>query len=363
MPEPERSNKGPWTHRFLVHLFTVVLTVLIYWLLGFVLKDIGSWPGPDYAAVEARLMDPALLERSGTLQTETSELERTILEQKGRQEILRDSTANSQQTMNQLLEIHRLALQREMTPSAQEQNALAESEALFLANQKQYQELNEELSRLNGQLRDLQQQRRELDKLLMENRTPVLLEFAELSRRHDWKIAALKLAALSPLLLAAVWLFLKHRSGVYSSLVYAFGIAVLAKVTLVMHEYFPARYFKYILILACLAVVLRVLVYLLRMIRFPKSDWLLKQYREAYEAFLCPVCDYPIRRGPLKYLFWTRRSVKKLHLPTSLSSEAEQPYTCPMCGTGLFEECGACHGIRHALLPVCEKCGTRHDTM
>ena len=88
------------------------------------------------------------------------------------------------------------------------------------------------------------------------------------------------------------------------------------------------------------------------MIAFPKRDWLQKQYREAYEAFLCPACDYPIRRGPLKYLFWTRRSIRKLTIPDAAASPAEEPYTCPSCNTRLFEECTACHAIRHSLLPA-----------
>jgi predicted RNA-binding Zn-ribbon protein involved in translation (DUF1610 family) len=111
------------------------------------------------------------------------------------------------------------------------------------------------------------------------------------------------------------------------------------------------------LILACLAVVLRVLVYLLKMIAFPKRDWLLKQYREAYEAFLCPICDFPIRRGPLKYMFWSRRSIRKVRIPPLPQAEAEEPYTCPMCGYALFEKCPTCQAIRHSLLPACEKCG------
>lgn len=352
-----RANKGPWTHRFLVHLFTVVLGVLIYWLLGFVLRDIESWPGPDYGALEEQMLEPALVKQVADVQAGLSDLERQIAEQKSRQAILRDSTANSQQTMNQLLEIQRLSLQKNVTPTAEEQKALADSEVLFLSHQKQYQESNETIAGLNARSRDLEQQRRALDQTLAERRRPVQAEYARLEANHRWKIAACKLAALTPLLAIAVWLFLTRRSGTYASVVYAFGAAVLLKIILVMHEYFPAVYFKYILILGCLAVVLKMLIYLLRMIAHPKTDWLLKQYREAYEAFLCPVCEYPIRRGPLKFLFWTRRSIKKLVLPANAASEVEQPYTCPMCGTRLFEECGQCHAIRHALLPVCEKCG------
>jgi len=125
---------------------------------------------------------------------------------------------------------------------------------------------------------------------------------------------------------------------------------------LVVHEYFPTRYFKYVLILALLAVVVRLLVYLIRTVAFPKVEWLERQYREAYERFLCPVCEYPIRTGPRKFLYWTRRTVHKI-LPLSGVSDAESPYTCPCCGTAVFETCPACGKIRHSLLAHCEHCG------
>ncbi|MBI3863279.1 MAG: FlxA-like family protein [Planctomycetia bacterium] len=360
MPETQLTHKGPWTHRFLVHLFTVVLTVLVYWLLGFIVDDIGSWPGPQYTDVEQRLLDQTLVAKSQELHTTIADIERRVSNQKSRQSILGDSTASSQKTMNQLLEIQRLALQKDVTPTPEEAKALADSEELFLSNQKQYQLLNAEIADLNAQLQDVEQQRRDLDKTLEGQREPIRREYEALLRVHDLRMAAIKLGALVPLLVVALILFLKRRGSLYAPLVYAFGIALMLKVALVMHEYFPSRYFKYILIVICLIVVTRMLVSLLRMIAFPKRDWLLKQYREAYEVFLCPVCDYPIRRGPLKYLFWTRRTIKKLHVPHDPSlpgSASDESYTCPMCGTKLFEECPSCHANRHSLLPACEKCG------
>lgn len=351
------ANKGPWTHRFLIHLFTVVLAVLVFWLLGFVIDDIGSWPGPTYEEVEQRLLEPGLVEKSKNLHDQAAETERTISREKERQRILRDSTGNSQATMNQLLEFQKLNLQKNVTPTGDEQKALAEAEQLFLSNQKAYQLLNDKIAQWNERREELAQQQRELDKTLEARRQPIVKEFQTLSERHNLRMAALKLAALTPLLIIAVVLFLKKRSSLYAPLIYAFGIALLLKVALVMHEYFPSRYFKYVLILSSLAIVTRILVYLLRMLAFPKQEWLLKQYREAYEAFFCPVCEYPIRRGPLKYVFWSRRSVKKLQFPPASPPEAEQPYTCPMCSTRLFEECESCHAIRHSLLPACEKCG------
>jgi hypothetical protein len=170
-------------------------------------------------------------------------------------------------------------------------------------------------------------------------------------------MAALKLAVLIPLLLAGVALFVRYRNDPYAPVVYGFGGAVLFRVALVIRQYFPSRYFKYILILTAMAVVLQVLLYLVRTVAAPKKDWLMKQYREAYEAFLCPVCAYPIRRGPLKYMSWTRRTIKSKTLPLSDTAAPEEPYVCPTCSTRLYEECGNCHAVRHSLLPSCQVCG------
>jgi hypothetical protein len=340
-----------------VHLFTVVLAVLFYWLLGFVIDDIGKWPGPDYTEIEKRMLDPALVERSNDLAKQIEETDRDISEQKSRQAVLNDSTQASQQTMNQLLEFQRLSLEKDVTPTEEEQRALAESQRLFLANQTEYQNLSAQIARLNERQLDLRRQQRTHEESLQAARQPVSAEYQRLSERHNLKIGAVKLAVLVPLLLVAVVLFLKMRGGLYAPMVYAFGGAVLLKVGLVMHEYFPSRYFKYVLILAALVVVIRALVYLLRMVAYPKMEWLLKQYREAYERFFCPVCEYPIRRGPLRYVFWSRRSIKKLAFPPEPTGDSNAPYTCPMCATRLFEECEKCHHIRHSLLPACEACG------
>ena len=259
--------------------------------------------------------------------------------------------------MNQLLELQRLALQRGVTPTQAEQTALAQSEQLFLANQQKYQEINEKIAVLTEQLQTLESQKRELNQDLEKQRQPVQKEYSVLVRRHNFKLAAIKLAVLVPLLVVAGILALKKRASLHAPLIYAFGIAVLVKVFMVMHEHFPTRYFKYVLILAVLALVAWTLVGLLRMIAYPKREWLLKQYREAYESFFCPVCSFPIRRGPLRYMVWSRRSLKKLSVQPETAGEADQPYVCPMCATRLFEECEACHAIRHALLPACAKCG------
>ena len=353
----KQKNKGPWAHRFLITFFSVIMAILCFWLLGFVVDDIGSWPGPNYEDLEKELLDPSLTKKQKSFGDQVAEVKRQISAQNERQKLLRDSTSSSQKTMNQLLDFQRLNLQENVAPSAEEQQALAESQRRFLANQQQYQLLNQSIVQLNEQLTHLEGEQRDLDTEIEKLRKPIDEQYHRLWDQHEFKIAIFKLALLLPLLLVTAILFFKFRGGTYTPLIYAFGIAVVLKVAVVMHEHFPSRYFKYVLILTALAIVVRILIYLLRMIAFPKKDWLLRQYREAYEFFFCPICAYPIRRGPLKYRFWTRRTIKKMAPSSAGEIREETAYTCPACSTRLYEKCPQCGEIRHSLLSACQSCG------
>jgi len=354
---PSPPPKGPWTHRLLVRLFTLIFGLLSFWLLGFVLEDISEWSGPELSVLETQMLDPKLTAESERLLNQISEIQHTIDDQQSRQAVLRDSTNNAQTTMNQLLAFQRLSLGKNVKPTAEEQQALAESQKRFLENQDRYQKLSEQMAQYQEQQRDLERQKRINDEQLQGARVTVRNEFNRLHRKHELKIAAVKLVVLTPLLILAGMLFVKKRTSIYVPLVAAFAVAVAIKAMLVMHEHFPQQYFKYVLIGIFLALVTKILIGLIRMIAFPKPDWVIKQYREAYETFLCPICSYPIRRGPLKFLFWTRRTLRKLHVPTLTAPETDEPYSCPSCSTRLFEECSECQKVRHALLPTCEHCG------
>ena len=357
MKEP-RAQRGPWHHRAMIAGFSILLAALIYWLLGFVVRDISTLPGPDFAAVERRLIDASLISESETLLRQIEATKRSIEAEKTAQSVLRDSTDNSMRTMNQLLDLQRLSVQKGFPTAPAEQAALSDAQKLFLETQRKYQETNDKVATLTEQLRTQDERHRELQQRLESQRIPARTEYQQLYASHQLRLAAYKLSILVPLLVVAVLFFLKKRGGPYAPVAYAFGFATLAKVLLVMHEHFPRRYFKYVLIVAALALVVRVLVYLIRTAAFPRREWLLRQHREAYEHHLCPVCDYPIRRGPLRFAFWTRRSLRRLAVPLDASPDSDSPYTCPSCATALFEECPSCHGTRHSLLPACVRCGS-----
>lgn len=351
-------KRGTWGIRLLTHALTLALAVLGFWLLGFIMDDIESIPGPVYAEIEARHVDLAVVRSLEETNNRLSDLDRQINAAREQEQIVGAGSSNLQSTINQLIELQRLSLQEAVPLSDAEQQSLSATLNHFLENQKRYQELNQRLAELSAQKVEAEEERNRLTAKIEAQRIPAREEFNERVDAHRLRLAAYQLAILVPLLLAAGYALLRQRTGLYFPLVLAGGAAVLVKSALVMHEYFPARLFRYVLILALIAVVVRLLVYFIRAVAYPKAESLLKQYRESYERFLCPECDYPIRTGPRRYLYWTRRTVHKA-LPQRDAPAVEEPYTCPACGTTLFEPCSSCRKIRHTLLPHCEHCGAK----
>ncbi|HOJ34325.1 MAG TPA: hypothetical protein PKY35_11230 [Candidatus Hydrogenedentes bacterium] len=351
------QKKGTRMHRFGVWAFAVLLTLLFIWLLGFVMTDIGRIPGPDFRTLESKYVDSNLVARKNEIERELHRLEVDISNQKQVQDILRNSTENSQRTMNQLLDLRRRNLEKSVAPTPDEQRALEESQAVFLKNQEEFQKANEQISQLVTRQKALQEEMANLEEQLAAQRKLAQEEFERLHRKHSLKLASIKLLILLPLLFVAVWMVLKKRASVYKPIFYAFAFAVFWRTAQVIHEHFPSALFKYIAVVAGIVAVLAILIYLIRMIAAPKRDWLLKQYREAYNRRICPICAYPIQFGIAASAPYSRRLASVPELSGVGGTGEDTPYTCPSCGQALFSACEACGKIRHVLLPFCRHCG------
>ena len=356
----DTKSKGTWVHRCAIRFFTLALAVLVFWSLGFFVDDIRSLRGPDYLAIEGKHVDRELIAKRVALEKQIADITCQIQNQMEKQRVVGDSSRNLQQTISQLIELQKLGMQKNVAFSGQEQANFTSSLNLFLDNQKKYQVLSQTVSDMLERKQALVSEMEEVEQRIEKQRQPAKDEFNRLSEKHRLKLAFLQLAILLPILILAALVIVIKRSSIYFPLFLAFGAATLVKVALVVHEYFPSKYFKYILIGGLLLVVAWLLIYFIRSIAFPKAQWLIKQYREAYERFLCPVCEYPIRTGPRRFLFWTRRTVNKMVVPTGRCEE-DEAYTCPACGSVLFEECPDCHKVRHAMLPHCSRCGAEKD--
>lgn len=353
---PGEGRRGPWHQRALTVALSVIYGVLLFWLLGFLVNDLGRWPAPDYAVVERSHLDPLALDSLRGLQQQRAQVGGDIDAAGERQATLRDSTASAETTLHRLLDLQRLSIENSRPWSASDQQSLERVKALFLRNQEQYQTINQELAGLQRQRRALESQIATLDTDLDRQRATARADHQAQRERHAIRMAALQLALLAPLMVVVAVLWWRGRHSLYAPLLHATAIAVAMRVGLVMHQHFPQRYSRYVLVLVFLGVVIWALVALLRRLARPDAGWLLRRYREAYEHQLCPLCEYPMRRGPLRYLMWTRRSARRLPA-TQAAQQAEEPYTCPVCATTLFEACGACGDIRPALLPACTHCG------
>ncbi len=354
-----RENRGTWWQRFLIWAFSGALTLLFYWLLSFILQDIGRLPGPDWTVFEAARLKPELRSTAEQLTNDIAELNRQIENQVRRRQLLRDSTDSSQKTLGQLLELQRMSLEQKAALPEEQQQALAESQQLFIENQRKDQVLSESLATFNERLAELTDTQRKNNELREQVLQPLRQEFERAVRQHRLKVAAIKIGVLTPLLVLGGYLFARFRNGSYAPLIYAFDLAVLIKTFLVMHEYFPAEYFRYILIVSAIAVIGWLLARLLRLVDQPSHIARLKQYREAYESYFCPICQFPIRRGPLRFMAWTPRSLRRTSQP--VASAEDEPYICPSCTTSLYEKCSNCGTTRHALLPACEHCGAEKE--
>lgn len=164
--------KGPWFQRFLISFFTVVLAVLVFWVLGFLMEDIESIEGPRYRDIEEQYVDRGLVEKSKQLAEEIAGTDREIDAKREEMRIVSDSSLNLQGTINQLIELQKLTIQKSLSlPEAHSSN-LSESLAGFLESQKLYQAHSAELSRLAERKRALESERLKLEKTIEEQRKP-----------------------------------------------------------------------------------------------------------------------------------------------------------------------------------------------
>lgn len=353
---PSKKTQGTWLHRLAVRLFTIAFAVLFYWLLGFFLDDIQSSQGVSYSDIEKQYVDKSLVEKGKELEKQISSLKRQMQSQKEKKTVLSESSANLQQTINQLLELQKLGMEKNISLSQTQEQTLASSLNLFLENQKKFQTLSEKEAELVEQVQVVSQEKTQVDQTIDKQQEPARKEFSASTSRHRIYTALYQFAILLPILLLSVAVIVKKSGSIYFPFYLSISLATALKMAWVAQEYFPEMFTKYLFILVLLMIVGWLLIHFIRAIAYPKAEWLFKQYREGYESFFCPVCEYPIRTGPRRFLFWTRRTLKKLLVPAT-EKQDEEAYTCPACGSTLFEECDACHKIKHALLPHCQHCG------
>jgi len=217
-----KKLKGPWVQRLGIIFLSLILAVLLFWLLGFLTKDIGSLRGPDFSKVQADYVDAELVGKQKSLKESLDAIRKNIRNKREQQGILKDSTNNLQNTINQLMSIQKQNVERNLNLSAKQQQILAESQTLFLENQKQYLAMNTEIAEQTSQQYQLEKELASVSGQINKQHTSARNEYNKLMSKHRLKVAALKLAVIVPIFLISAWFFIKKRSGMFGPIIYAF---------------------------------------------------------------------------------------------------------------------------------------------
>ena len=340
---------------------SVVFGLLFYWLLSFVLEDLHFVSEPSYKTITAEFVDKQLKEKRKRLNESISQVNRNIRGMEEKQKFLNKSSASAERLMAQLLETQKVKIVKRSDLSIQELNTLSKNQALLSNNAQKYQVLNDKIAELARVRQQHETERSDTSAKIQEQEDKGRDKYDALMEKHRIKVAFGQLLFMLPFALFAGYLISRKRESKYRLMYFAMIGAIAVQVFFVIQQYFPERYFKYIVIVFSLLVVARLLVLMVRNFEKPQDLLLIKQYRKAYEAFMCPICDYTIRMGPLKFLL-NRKKMAKNGAFYAPGDTNEEPYTCPSCGTGLFEKCVKCKNVRHSLLPHCKSCGNEKSS-
>ena len=351
--------KSPLGLRMLIWTGTILFGLLVYWLLGFVLSDVGKFRKVDYAEIERRIVGDDLFAQRRQAEERIETLAREIAAEEEKQSLFKNLADTSRNTMQQMLDAQTKRMERNEAVEKEQKEALAQAQTEFLKNQNKFAAQAEVVLTQNQAKRDAEFALRRIQRQIAEKRQNAQDEFRRENLKRQIQAASLKVLFLLPVIALSLWLTLRKRRTLIAPVVYALDAAVLWKLIQVIHEHFPREVYKYIFIAVALLVVLKALIHFLRSAATPSLNLLIKRYREAYRRNQCAICGYPIVHGSLHLAETARRMLgKKVRLSLKASdAQEETEYTCPSCGQKLFEACPSCRQIRHALLPSCQHCG------
>ncbi|HIA28339.1 MAG TPA: hypothetical protein EYN79_09580 [Planctomycetes bacterium] len=360
MAKRNRAGKGTFAQRVGTFFLCALLTLFFIWLLDFLRDDVGNIEGPDRDTFYAEL-DQAPEELLKDLRRQQAEVTRQVQRKQGSQGDYKASMENARQVMQGMVDLKRLSIEQGVVFPPSDQEALAAATARFIAAQKQFETANGEITALNFQSYDLEDQIREQVVVVTDHRRPADELFEDAEETHELKTGFYKLAIQLPLFLLAAWLVSSRKQSPYRPIYLAALVATFWEVSVIAWEHFDREYFKYIAIITAIVITLGFLRYILANASKPPMELLLRRYRASYERCRCPICDFSLRRGSLREAVWTRKGPLTTAAAAPTDAE-ERPYTCPSCGTILFDSCNECQKIRHSLLPSCENCGAEHAT-
>ncbi len=321
----------PKSIKWTIRLLSVLLFTLFAWLLSFVISDLGNVKGPSRADFGMRHVESGLNNQIAELEADAKKQKYAVERQQEIQANLLASMEVARQTMEQMAELHRLSLERDISPSEEQSKALSDAQTRYIDSQAKFEVANQQIATLNTELHGLQNTLASTRKKLQQQQQPGFNEWQEAWNKYELKTAAYKLSFIIPIFLLAAFTFAKRKKSIYRGIYLAMLMAAFWHLGRVMHDYFPDELFKYLAIAAGIFIVLFFLMRVLKSAAKPQADALLKRRKESYINRCCPECSFPY--------------------------DDFEGDNCPSCGIGIFEKCNSCGERNHNLLPFCSHCG------
>ncbi len=208
-------------------------------------------------------------------------------------------------------------------------------------------QLQKQQDALDDQSRVLDQRAQALDARAADARAADDTRYEAALRRYTLQVFGWRLALTLPVLLVAVWLFVRYRRARYWPFVYGYGLFALSAFFVELVPYLP-DFGGYVRVVVGIALTVFAGVYMLRVfqryVERKREEMQRSQderaqsigYEKAIASFqkkTCPSCDKPWSLG------------------------GEQSTFCIHCGLRLFQSCG-CGTRNFAFFPFCSGCGT-----
>lgn len=341
---PQPTSRPEKIARFAAWLIALVFASMLNYLGSLVIRDLFYLPGGGQPSLERFETEAGV----PPLQAQLDALTRSRqTAQQARDQAATEAARAQQRYQDEKAAFDNWVATRSVTQqSRQDAEVVARTRALD-ALLKESRRLQTIVNQRDDALSVLDRQRAPIEADAQAKRERALKAWGEANRQHELRVFGVRLAVILPILLLAVWLFIRHRHHRYWPFVYGFGLFALFSFFVELAPYLPS-FGGYVRAVVGILLTMGAGVWLMRWLQAYLERKRAEQARNqqerqrsiaydraiiAYRKHLCPACEREYRMA------------------------GEGTNFCAHCGLCLFRPCGSC-GHRHfAFFPFCPACG------
>ena len=324
----------------------LVALVFAGFLIGLGSTIVGDLPRVEATRSLEDFMDPAATAKAHADMKQAEQAERAAtdaLEQAQlKQKVAASDVSTARDSFNNWIATRKATERAEQDPEV-----ISRTQALDTLQTRERQ-ARAETERQQQRLLDAQQAQQGAQRDLTTLEEAAQSQYHEALRAQELRVFGYRLALTLPLLVAAGWLFKRHRQGRWWPFVWGFIFFAVFAFFVELVPYLPSYggYVRYVVGIGITVLVGRYAILALN--RYLERQKLAEAMPDAQ------------RREELSYDVALARLAKNVcpgcERPVDLKNETID--FCPHCGIGLFDRCGQCTTRKSAFAHFCHACGT-----